>query len=34
MARAGRVATFEDAKAQLKKSWDAWKAWAGLKEID
>ena len=26
--RSGRVATLEEAKAQLRKSWDAWKAWA------
>jgi hypothetical protein len=34
MARSGRVATLEEAKAQLRKSWDAWKAWAMLEEID
>ena len=34
MARAGRVATLEEAKAQLAKSWDAWKAWAELVEIE
>jgi hypothetical protein len=28
------VATLEEAKAQLRKSWDAWKAWANLEEID
>ena len=32
MARSDRVATLEEAKAQLAKSWDAWKAWAKLKE--
>jgi hypothetical protein len=32
MARSDRVATLEDAKAQLAKSWDAWKAWAELVE--
>ena len=26
MTRANRVATFEEAKAQFQKSWDAWKA--------
>ena len=34
MARAGRVATLKEAKAQLAKSWDAWKAWAELEETD
>ena len=34
MARSDRVATLEEAKAQLKKSWDAWKAWAELDEIE
>ena len=34
MTRAGRVATLQDAKAQIQKSWDAWKAWAKLEEID
>jgi hypothetical protein len=34
MARSDRVATLEDAKTQLKKSWDAWKVWAELVEID
>ena len=29
-----RVATLYEAKAQFRKSWDAWKAWAKLKEID
>ena len=33
MARSDRAATLEEAKAQLKKSWDAWKAWAELVEI-
>ena len=32
MARYDRVATLEEAKAQFQKSWDAWKAWAGLVE--
>jgi 23S rRNA pseudoU1915 N3-methylase RlmH len=31
---ADRVATLEEAKAQLRKSWDAWKAWAKLEEVD
>ena len=26
--RSDRVATLEEAKAHLRKSWDAWKAWA------
>jgi hypothetical protein len=30
MARSGRVATLEEAKAQFQKSWNAWKAWANL----
>ena len=34
MTRSGRVATLEEARAQLRKSWDAWKAWANLEEID
>jgi hypothetical protein len=34
MARSGRVATLEEAKAQPKKSGDAWKAWAELEEIE
>jgi hypothetical protein len=27
-------ATLEEAKAQFQKSWDAWKAWAKLEEVD
>ena len=34
MTRSDRVATLEEAKAQFQKSWDAWKAWARLEEID
>ena len=34
MTRAGRVATLDEAKAQFQKSWDAWKMWAKLQEID
>jgi hypothetical protein len=34
MTRSGRVATLEEAKAQFQKSWDAWKAWAKLEEVD
>ena len=34
MKRSGRVATLEEAKAQLRESWDAWKVWANLEEID
>jgi hypothetical protein len=30
--RSGRVRSLEKAKAQLQKSWDAWKARANLKE--
>jgi hypothetical protein len=33
MARSGRVATLEEAKAQFQKSWDAWKCWAKLEEV-
>jgi hypothetical protein len=33
MARSGRVATLEEAKAQFQQSWDAWKAWAKLEEV-
>ena len=32
MTRSDRVATLEEAKAQFRKSWDAWKAWASLEE--
>jgi hypothetical protein len=28
----GTAANLEEAKAQFQKSWDAWKAWAKLKE--
>jgi hypothetical protein len=34
MTRSNRVATFEEAKAQFQKSWDAWKAWANLEETE
>jgi hypothetical protein len=34
MTRSDRVASLEEARAQLRKSWDAWKAWAKLKEVD
>ena len=33
MTRSDRVATLKKAKAQFKKSWDAWKAWAKLQEV-
>ena len=33
MTRSDKVATLEEAKVQLRKSWDAWKAWAGLQEV-
>ena len=33
MTRSDKVATLEEAKAQLRKSWDAWKAWAKLEEV-
>jgi hypothetical protein len=32
MTRSDRVATFQEAKAQLQKSWEAWKAWAKLED--
>src|SRR4051794_34534088 len=32
MMRSGRVASLKEAKAQLQKSWDAWKAWAKLED--
>jgi hypothetical protein len=28
------VATLEEAKAQFQKSWDEWKAWAKLEEVE
>jgi hypothetical protein len=34
MTRSVRVATLEEAKARFQKSWDAWKVWANLTEID
>ena len=33
MTRSDRVATLEEAKAAISKSWDAWKAWANLEEM-
>jgi hypothetical protein len=33
VANRQRVATLEAAKAEFRKSWDAWKAWAGLEEV-
>ena len=32
MTRCDKVATLEEAKAQFRKSWDAWKAWVELRE--
>jgi hypothetical protein len=32
MKRSDRVASLEEAKAQLKKSWEGWKTWAELEE--
>jgi hypothetical protein len=32
--RSDRVATLEEAKAQFQKSWDEWKAWAKLEEVE
>ena len=34
MTRSDRVATLEEAKAQFQNSWDAWKAWAKLGEVE
>ena len=34
MTRSDRVAALEEAKAQFQKSWDAWKAWAKLQDVD
>ena len=34
MTRSDRVATLEEAKAQFQKSWDAWKAWAKMEEVE
>jgi hypothetical protein len=34
MTRSDRVANLEEAKAQLRKSWGAWTAWAKLEEVD
>jgi hypothetical protein len=34
MTRSDRVATLEEARAELRKSWDAWKVWAKLEEIE
>ena len=34
MTRSNRVATFEEAKAQFRKSWEAWKAWAKMEAMD
>ena len=34
MTRSDRVATLVEAKAQFLKTWDAWKAWAKLEEVD
>ena len=34
IARFDKAASLEEAKAQFQKSWDAWKAWAKLEEID
>jgi uncharacterized protein (DUF736 family) len=34
MTHSDRVATLEEAKAQLRQSWDAWKVWAKLEEVD
>jgi hypothetical protein len=34
MTRSDRVAILEEAKAQRRKSWDAWNVWAKLEEVD
>ena len=33
MKRSDRVASLEEAKAQLSASWEAWKTWAQLEEV-
>jgi hypothetical protein len=32
--RSGRVRTLKDAKAELQKAWELWKAWADPEEVD
>jgi hypothetical protein len=32
MKRSDRVASLDEAKAQLKKSWEEWKTWAEMEE--
>ena len=34
MARSDKAATLEEAKAPFRKSWDAWKVWAKLQELN
>ena len=34
MKRSDRFASLDEAKAQSKTSWEAWKAWANLEERD
>jgi hypothetical protein len=33
MKRSDRVASLDEAKAQLQKSWEEWKAWAKMEEM-
>jgi hypothetical protein len=32
--RSGRVRTLKDAKAELQRVWELWKAWADLEEVE
>ena len=34
MTHSDRVATLEEAQAQVRKCWDAWKVWPKLEEVD
>jgi hypothetical protein len=34
MTRSNRVASLQEAEAQFQKSWDEWKAWAKLEEVE
>ena len=34
ITRFDKAASLEEAKAQFQKSWDAWKVWAKLEEVD
>jgi hypothetical protein len=34
MTRSNRVASLQEAEAQFQKSWDEWKVWAKLEEVE